>query len=347
MKQIVIGVIADTHGLIRPELLEQFKGVDCIVHAGDIGSPHVLDVLREIAPVHAVRGNADKGDWAASLPMFDLFEMAGHFIYLIHDLKTVDFDPAAAGIHVIISGHSHQPDISYKKGIFYLNPGSAGPRRFKLPVSASLLRLECGAHINAELITMRFFIEQATWKDGYRLIVRFDNGVTKTVNLEPDEAYLNFKSLLDPEYLKQFAIDPHKGALIWPNGERYTADKLYETGIRCRIDFDEPTVEWYLSRFDDHLDGVEVLFGKSCELKSDAYTVPLFILFSQNGRLYKIVDEIIDWCDPACGAGWEQIRRETSKEELLHAIDHEGLGVIEGEDCFGTELRSFLEHGGK
>lgn len=150
-----IGVIADTHGLLRPELLEQFKGVDSIVHAGDIGSPEVLAALQEIAPVYGVRGNADKGDWADSLPLFDLFEIAGHFVYLIHDLKEIDLDPVAAGIQVVISGHSHRAEVMRKKGILYLNPGSAGPRRFKLPISAALLRLECGGNIEAELLTIQ------------------------------------------------------------------------------------------------------------------------------------------------------------------------------------------------
>ncbi|HIJ95963.1 MAG TPA: DUF2442 domain-containing protein [Desulfuromonadales bacterium] len=183
---------------------------------------------------------------------------------------------------------------------------------------------------------MEHFIEQATWKDGYRLLVRFDNGVTKTINLESEIGFF------DLEYFNTFVIDQQKGSLIWAGGERYTADKLYESGIRCRMDFDEPTIEWYLSCFDDHLDGAEVLFASCCVRESDHHLEPIFILMSQHGRLYKVDDEIIDGCDPACGAGWEQIRRETSKEELLQAIEHEGLGIIEGKDQFAERLHQFL-----
>jgi len=150
-----VGVISDTHGLLRPELLELLKGVDAIIHAGDIGSPEVLDALRKIAPAHAVRGNVDTGDWAAALPLFDLFEVAGRFVYLIHDLKTIDLDPAAAGIQVVISGHSHVPGFTHKSGVLYLNPGSAGPKRFKLPISAALLRFESDGGIKTEIREFR------------------------------------------------------------------------------------------------------------------------------------------------------------------------------------------------
>jgi uncharacterized protein len=150
-----VGVISDTHGLLRPELLELLKGVDAIIHAGDIGSPGVLEALRKIAPVHAVRGNVDTGDWAAALPLFDLFEIAGRFVYLLHDLKTMDLDPVAAGIQVVISGHSHVPGITDKSGVLYLNPGSAGPKRFKLPISAALLRFESDGGIKPEIWAFR------------------------------------------------------------------------------------------------------------------------------------------------------------------------------------------------
>jgi putative phosphoesterase len=139
---MIIGVIADTHGLLRREVLELFTGVSLIIHAGDIGTPDVLTTLREIAPVRAVRGNVDKGAWADSLPETEVVEYNGSFIYLLHDLKTLDLDPSAAGIQVVISGHSHRPEESRKNGVLYLNPGSAGPRRFKLPVTAALLRIE-------------------------------------------------------------------------------------------------------------------------------------------------------------------------------------------------------------
>jgi putative phosphoesterase len=139
---MIIGVIADTHGLLRPEVLELFRGVSLIIHTGDVGTPDVLSTLREIAPVRAVRGNVDKGAWADSVPATDVVEVNDRFIYLLHDLNTLDLDPAAAGMQMVISGHSHRPNESRKNGVLYLNPGSAGPRRFKLPVTAALLRID-------------------------------------------------------------------------------------------------------------------------------------------------------------------------------------------------------------
>ena len=343
MKRIAnIGVISDTHGLIRPELFGQFKGVDCIVHAGDVGSQKVLDALREIAPVYAVRGNADKGALAKKLPKFEMFEIVGRVVYVIHDLKDIDLAPVAAGIAVIISGHTHLADFSQKKGIYYLNPGSAGPRRFQLPISAAKLEVMAPpGRIHAEPLDMKFK-KKAEWKDTFRLVIHFDNGINKTVNLGSLGDYSVFKGVPDLEYFKQFSIAPLNGSLIWPNGERYTAQRLYEIGIRCQMDFDDHSVEWYLSCFDEYLGGAEILFAKSCQLKSDGYRIPLFILFSQNGSLYKVEDEIIDGCDPTCCLGWEDIRKKTSKKELLQAIENGGLGIIEGDDHFAEELRQFL-----
>ena len=151
---MIIGVIADTHGLLRPEVLDLFREVALIIHAGDIGTPDVLNAMREAAPVRAVRGNVDKGAWAEALPETEVVECSGSFIYLLHDLKTLDLDPNTAGMQVVISGHSHQPAVSYNNGVLYLNPGSAGPKRFKLPITAALLRIEESGIIAPELITL-------------------------------------------------------------------------------------------------------------------------------------------------------------------------------------------------
>jgi hypothetical protein len=148
---MIIGIIADTHGLVRPEVIALFRGVSQIIHAGDIGSPDVLSVLGVIAPVRAVRGNVDRGAWAENLPETEVVECAGSFIYLLHDLKTLDINPAASGTQVVISGHSHEPVVSRKNGVLYLNPGSAGPKRFRLPVSAALLRIEESGEITWNL----------------------------------------------------------------------------------------------------------------------------------------------------------------------------------------------------
>jgi putative phosphoesterase len=133
----VIGVISDTHGLLRPEALQALKGSDLIIHAGDVGDPKILDELRAIAPVTAVRGNIDTGEWARSLPEYEMIEHEGVSIYVLHDVNQLDLDPIAAGLQAVISGHSHKPAIRTMNGVLYLNPGSAGPRRFKLPITVA------------------------------------------------------------------------------------------------------------------------------------------------------------------------------------------------------------------
>lgn len=137
-----IGVISDTHGLLRPEALRTLRGVDLIVHAGDVGSTEVLDGLRAIAPVVAVRGNNDRGRWARSLRAMETFAVAGVRFHVIHDVKELGSVPA--GVGAVIAGHSHRPNILRRDGVLFLNPGSAGPRRFTLPVSVATLSLRDG-----------------------------------------------------------------------------------------------------------------------------------------------------------------------------------------------------------
>ncbi len=149
----LIGVISDTHGLLRPEAKEALKGVDFILHAGDIGKPQVLEELRAIAPVIVVRGNNDKGQWADAIPERKVFEIGAISIYILHDLKELDLDPAAAGFNVVISGHSHRPSLQESRGVLFLNPGSAGPRRFKLPVSVAHLQI-IGERVNAQMVEL-------------------------------------------------------------------------------------------------------------------------------------------------------------------------------------------------
>jgi uncharacterized protein len=135
----VVGVISDTHGLIRPEALHRLRHSNVIVHCGDIGAPAVLDALRAIAPVRAVRGNNDKGSWASRLPTDEIVEVGTHLFYVIHDLADLSLEPAAAGFAAVLSGHSHRPLVEARKGVLFVNPGSAGPRRFSLPVAVALL----------------------------------------------------------------------------------------------------------------------------------------------------------------------------------------------------------------
>jgi putative phosphoesterase len=135
-----IGIISDTHGLLRPEAERRLAGVDHIVHAGDIGRPEIVDALRGIAPVTAIRGNVDTSEWAREYADTELVRVAGKSIYVLHDLKTLHID-ARAGINVIVSGHSHVPKVQTIDGILYLNPGSAGPRRFRLPITLATLEV--------------------------------------------------------------------------------------------------------------------------------------------------------------------------------------------------------------
>jgi len=137
-----IGVISDTHGLLRAEAVQALAGAELIVHAGDVGGPEVLDALRAVAPVVAVRGNNDRGAWAAALAETEVVEHGGRSLYVLHDVKQLDLDPRAAGFDAVIAGHSHQPRIERRDGVLYLNPGSAGPRRFRLPVALAWLDLD-------------------------------------------------------------------------------------------------------------------------------------------------------------------------------------------------------------
>jgi putative phosphoesterase len=146
----VIGVISDTHGLLRPEALTALRGSHRIIHAGDVGSPKILEQLTTIAPVTAVRGNIDKDAWARKLPETEVFEIAGLSIYILHDLSKLDLRPQAAGFAAVISGHSHVPKQETRDGVLYFNPGSAGPRRFNLPVTLGRLVIASGG-VRAEI----------------------------------------------------------------------------------------------------------------------------------------------------------------------------------------------------
>jgi putative phosphoesterase len=154
---MILGVISDTHGLLRSEAVDALRGADRILHAGDVGDPEILDTLAQIAPVTAVRGNIDTESWAQTLPQTEVVEIGGVSIYILHDLGRLDLKPEAAGIHAVIYGHSHQPKIEMKKGVLYFNPGSAGPRRFQLPVSVGKLRIEDGK-IKAELVELKIIV---------------------------------------------------------------------------------------------------------------------------------------------------------------------------------------------
>lgn len=148
-----IGLISDTHGLLRPEALAALQGCAQIIHAGDIGKPQVLDGLRTIAPLEAIRGNIDTADWALELPERLDLRIGGLTLHVLHDLKQLDIDPLAAGIDVVIAGHSHKPKVERRDGVLYINPGSAGPRRFSLPISLALLELNDG-DAQVELISL-------------------------------------------------------------------------------------------------------------------------------------------------------------------------------------------------
>ncbi len=145
-----IGLISDTHNLLRTEALRALAGVDHILHLGDIGNPDILEKLSRIAPVTAVRGNNDQGEWAKDIAALETLQIKGHNLCLIHDVKDLPFEPSDEGIDVVISGHSHQPRIQERDTVLYVNPGSAGPRRFKLPVSVGFLEF-AGGQIRARI----------------------------------------------------------------------------------------------------------------------------------------------------------------------------------------------------
>jgi uncharacterized protein len=147
-----IGLISDTHGLLRAEAIAYLAGSDFIIHAGDIIGATILNELNRIAPVTAVRGNNDKGAWADALPQYEVLEVDGVAIYILHDLAELDLDPVAAGFRVVVSGHSHRPRVDERDGVLYVNPGSAGPKRFKLPISAGELHV-AGGKVEANLVT--------------------------------------------------------------------------------------------------------------------------------------------------------------------------------------------------
>jgi putative phosphoesterase len=149
----LLGLISDTHGLMRPEVLDALQGSDLIIHAGDIGNPGVLESLARIAPVRAIRGNVDTGAWAASLPATEVVELGPHSIYVLHNFAELALDPAAAGFTIVVSGHSHKPAVEKRGSVLFVNPGSAGPRRFKLPVTVAKMTLRSG-HCEANIIPL-------------------------------------------------------------------------------------------------------------------------------------------------------------------------------------------------
>jgi putative phosphoesterase len=147
---MLIGVISDTHGLMRPEALAVLRGVEHILHAGDVGDVAILDALREIAPVTAIRGNVDTTGTCAELPATDVVELGGQLFYLVHSVHDLDINPKAAGVAMVVSGHSHKPKVEVKDGVVYFNPGSAGPRRFSLPITVGFVTVEDGVEASVK-----------------------------------------------------------------------------------------------------------------------------------------------------------------------------------------------------
>jgi putative phosphoesterase len=150
---MIVGVISDTHGLLRDEVLTALAGVDRILHAGDVGDPGILAALAEIAPVNAIRGNVDTAGACAKLPATEAVELGGKLFYVVHSVHDLDIDPVAAEVAVVVSGHSHKPSIERRAGVMYLNPGSAGPRRFKLPITLALVTLSDG--VEARIVELQ------------------------------------------------------------------------------------------------------------------------------------------------------------------------------------------------
>ena len=152
--RIVVGVISDTHGLLRPEAVSALQGSDVIIHAGDVGDSEILDRLREIAPTFTVRGNIDTSPWAQALPLTEVVEVGRAQFYVLHNLMDLGLDPKAAGFAAVISGHTHRPHAQVRNDVLYLNPGSAGPRRFTLPIAVARIEVN-GSHISHEIIELQ------------------------------------------------------------------------------------------------------------------------------------------------------------------------------------------------
>ena len=153
VRPIRVGLVSDTHDLLRPEAAAFLRGSDHIVHAGDICGPAVLEALRAIAPTTAVRGNNDRGAWADALRESEIVEVGGVVLYVVHDIAEIDIDPAAAGVRVVVSGHSHRPSFEERAGVLFVNPGSAGPRRFRLPISIAALTID-GARVTVSVVDL-------------------------------------------------------------------------------------------------------------------------------------------------------------------------------------------------
>jgi len=148
---LLVGVISDTHGLLRPAALDALRGSDLIIHAGDVGKPEVLEPLRALAPTFVVRGNVDYGKWADALPVSELVDVGELMFYVLHDISQLDLDPPTAGFAAVVYGHSHRPSIETRDGVLFLNPGSAGPRRFDLPISLAQVRVR-GREVEAKIV---------------------------------------------------------------------------------------------------------------------------------------------------------------------------------------------------
>ena len=153
-RAITVGVISDTHGLLRPQAVAALRGSDMIIHAGDVGNPDVIKALEDVAPTFVVRGNIDTGTWAADLPMTERVEVGEQVIYVLHEISQLDFDPAEVGFAAVVFGHSHQPLIETRQGVLFLNPGSAGPRRFRLPIAVARIAVS-GRHMRPEILELQ------------------------------------------------------------------------------------------------------------------------------------------------------------------------------------------------
>ena len=153
-RDLTVGVISDTHGLLRPQAVAAMRGADLIIHAGDVGNPDIVKALADIAPTFAVRGNVDTAAWAADLPMTELVDVGARQFFVLHQIAELDFDPAAAGFAAVVFGHSHQPLIEMRQGVLFLNPGSAGPRRFNLPIALARVVVS-GASMRPEIVELQ------------------------------------------------------------------------------------------------------------------------------------------------------------------------------------------------
>jgi putative phosphoesterase len=318
-----IGLISDTHGLLRPEARAFLRGSDRIVHAGDICDPRIIQDLQAIAPLTAVRGNCDQGPWAGRLRASESLRAGGVLLHVIHDLAQLDVDPAKAGVRVVVSGHSHRPRALERDGVLYVNPGSAGPRRFQLPVAVGELVVD-GAAVSARL--HRLDLERAAWEplEGPPGLVIFDlDDVLASLDRGRRLRWLAGATGKPPDHfdaaIYRSDFEPAAEAGAYPTGAQYLAEFNLRTG--CRLNREQ----WVEAR----RQAMTVLPG-TLAVARDLARVTRIAMLTNNGALLKeslpeLVPEVWAVFGDACHASFEFRARKPDPKVYLGLLARYGV----------------------